>query len=427
MTVYTRQTQYSVKIMKSAKIPSLANEAWFTDRRFRAVMDALADAGGEARAVGGCVRDALLGVPVGDVDIATDLAPKDVCKAGESAGLGVHPTGIDHGTVSLVAGPDGDRKVFEVTTLRVDVETYGRHARVAFTSDWAADARRRDFTMNALYCDARGMVHDMVDGYDDIVSRTVRFVGKPENRIHEDYLRILRFYRFHASIGEGMPDTGGRSACRKAKTGLDELSRERVRQEFFKLLCAPGAAETVRLMEDDGVLAHVLASSPSFSNLEKLIAIATQNQIFCGAVFRLAALFPEMDTSDARKALVLTNEELRRLKNLTLAPTVSPRFRLPELDRLLYWFGNETIIHATLLAWVNSPSEPNDENWRNVLKRAQNWLRPQFPLTGNDLRDVGIEQGPELGKQLQALEDWWVAAEFQPNRAALLNRLISTK
>lgn len=409
--------------MAAPEIPSLANEDWIKDVRFKTVMEALRKAGGEALAVGGCVRDALLGQAASDIDVATTLTPDAVVKAGTKAGLGVHLTGEEHGTITLVAGPEGERKAFEVTTLRVDSETFGRHARVSFTAGWQEDAQRRDFTMNALYCDANGNVHDLVGGYKDLRARTVRFVGTPENRIQEDYLRILRFYRFHARFGEGAPDTAGRAACKMARAGLDTLSRERMRQEFFKLLVAPGAVSTILLMEEDGVLAHILPGAASVSALENLAALELSQNNVCDPFLRLMALYPNLDAAIARTALVLTNDEMKRLKAVASAPPVSPRFRPAELDRLLYWFGNDTIIAALLLAWAGSSDAPDDEAWRVSLVQAQNWVRPEFPLSGNDLQALGIEEGPELGKQLQALEDYWVAAEFVPERDVLLARL----
>src|SRR5690348_14270305 len=247
-------------------LPSLAHEVWLTDAALRRVFAALAAAGGEARVAGGAVRNTLLGEPVSDVDIATTLTPDRIMAAGKKAGLGVHPTGIDHGTITLVAGG----KPFEVTTLRVDVETFGRKARVAFTDDWEADARRRDFTMNALYCSADGEIYDPTKGYPDILRKKVRFVGEPAARIKEDYLRILRFFRFHARYGHGAPDAKGLAACIRFKGKLKELSSERIRQELFKLLEAKRASETIKLMAARNVLKVLFAPVTDLGGLTRM-------------------------------------------------------------------------------------------------------------------------------------------------------------
>src|SRR6476660_4026477 len=249
--------------------PSLSSEAWLRDPALRRVFAALEAEGGEARVAGGAVRNALLGEPVTDIDIATTLTPERIVRAGEKARLGVHPTGIDHGTITLVV----IGKPFEVTTLRVDVETFGRKERVAFTDDWEADAKRRDFTMNALYCSADGKIHDPAIGYPDILRKRVRFVGSPAERIKEDHLRILRFFRFHARYGAGAPDGEGLAACIRYKSKLHALSRERIRQELFKLLEAKRASETVRLMAAHNVLKVLFAHASDLIMLGRMAKI----------------------------------------------------------------------------------------------------------------------------------------------------------
>ncbi|MGI9482295.1 MAG: CCA tRNA nucleotidyltransferase [Hyphomicrobiales bacterium] len=405
------------------KLPSLAGRDWLEDARFQAVVKALEAAGGEARAVGGCVRDALLGEPAGDIDIATTLSPEAVMEAGKKAGLGAHPTGIDHGSVTLVSGPEGAHVPYEVTTLRVDEETYGRHAKVAFTSDWEADARRRDFTMNALYCGADGTVFDPVGGYGDIVTRTVRFVGNPAHRIKEDYLRILRFFRFHARFGKGQPEENARAACRQARSELDGLSRERIRQEFFKLLAAKGGPATIHLMNDDGVLEHVLNGKISVQALEKLGEIDAARKGCSDALLRLAVLYGQVGASEAREAFVLTNSETVRLRNLRSAPQVTPNFRVEERERLLYWFGAQTFSDSILASWACSDAPANNADWFGLLNLAGSWVQPEFPLSGEDLLENGIEEGPRLGEILQTIEDWWVAGGFTASRDDLLKRL----
>ena len=242
----------------SCEPPNLAGADWLTRPQTRAVLAALAAKGFAARAVGGAVRNALLGRTVGDIDIATSARPEEVIAAARAAGLAAVPTGIDHGTVTVIA----DQVPYEVTTLRRDVATDGRHATVAFTDDWEADARRRDFTLNALYCDAEGQVFDPLGGYPDLVAQRVRFIGDAHERIREDYLRILRFFRFTAEYAAGPPDAAGLAACVSEREGLTRLSAERVRQELLRLLVAPRAAELVRAMQDYGILALVLPAAP---------------------------------------------------------------------------------------------------------------------------------------------------------------------
>src|SRR5215510_13333631 len=241
-----------------SELPSLAGADWLTRADTLAVFDALAARGYAARAVGGAVRNALLGRPVIDVDIATPAHPDEVIAAARAAGLAAQPTGIAHGTVTVIAG----HVAHEVTTLREDVEAHGRHATVAFTDDWAADARRRDFTINALYCNADGEVFDPLGGRGDVAAHRVRFIGQARERIREDYLRILRFFRLTAEYGAGAPDAEGLAACVLERDGLQRLSAERIRQELLRLLVAPRAAELVGSMLDYGLLPLVLSAAP---------------------------------------------------------------------------------------------------------------------------------------------------------------------
>jgi poly(A) polymerase len=233
--------------MPKRELPSLHDQAWLNEPRLQEVLRVL-NASGETRVAGGAVRNALLGVAVADVDVATVLLPEEVMTAAKAAGFGVHPTGLDHGTITITC----KKAAFEVTTLRRDIETDGRHAVVSFTTNWAEDAARRDFTINAMYCDAAGKIYDYTKGYADIQKRKVKFVGVPEERIAEDYLRILRFFRFHAWYGKNAPDKEGLQACIKLRSGLKKLSVERVRQELFKLLAAPNAVKTLQLMATNG-------------------------------------------------------------------------------------------------------------------------------------------------------------------------------
>ncbi len=307
----------------SGKLPSLAGSDWLVRPETRAVFAALAAGGFEARAVGGAVRNALLGLPVVDIDIATPARPDEIIAAAKAAGLAAVPTGIAHGTVTVIA----NHVPHQVTTLREDVETHGRHATVAFTDDWAADARRRDFTLNALYCSAEGEVFDPLSGYADLAARRVRFIGDARERIREDYLRILRFFRLTAEYGQGSPDAEGLTACVREREGLARLSAERVREELMRLLVARRGPELVRAMFDYGLLALVLASAPRPSLLDRLAAVEAALGLGADAILRLAALAVEVaeDADRLRDRLRLSNEEHARLSRLGMrVPRMGP-------------------------------------------------------------------------------------------------------
>jgi poly(A) polymerase len=270
---------------------SLAGAAWLLRPETQVVLGALASAGHDARIVGGAVRNALLGEPVTDIDIATTATPDEVTAAARAAGLGAVPTGLAHGTVTVIA----DGVPFEVTTLREDVETFGRHARVAFTADWAADARRRDFTINALYCDRDGNVSDPLGGLDDLAARRVRFIGDARERIREDALRILRFFRFNAQYAHDVPDPDGLAACAAERARLAHLSAERVRAELLKLLAAPGAAPAIAVMFTHGFIVDVLGRAPRIGLLERLVALDAAAQRTADPLLRLSVLAVAVD------------------------------------------------------------------------------------------------------------------------------------
>jgi len=397
--------------------PSLAGEAWLRDKVLRRVFAAIEAAGGEARVAGGAVRNALLGEPVTEIDIATTLTPERIVSAGEKARLGVHPTGIDHGTVTLVIGG----KPFEVTTLRVDVETFGRKARVAFTDDWETDARRRDFTMNALYCSIGGEIYDPTKGYADILRKRVRFVGSPAERIKEDHLRILRFFRFHARYGAGAPDGKGLAACVRHKGKLRALSSERIRQELFKLLEAKRASETVRLMAAKNIFKVLFAHVRDLSALGRMAKIDMAHGLKPDALLRLV-LVAKAPLS-LRENLRLTNAEMRRLE--AIANHVQPKPELRERERrvVLYQLGAETWRDMVRLGWAESKDPLLSRKWRELLAFADRWPIPRFPLTGQDLIAQGFKPGPVLGRELARLEDWWIASDFQDGKDSLLRKL----
>ena len=371
------------------------------------VLAVLNSDGGEARIAGGAVRNALLGVAVADIDVATTLAPQEVVSRCEAQEFAVHPTGIEHGTVTVVNSHMG----FEVTTLRRDVTTDGRRATVAFTDDWAEDASRRDFTMNALYCDSAGKIYDYTDGYGDILKRRVRFVGLPSRRIREDYLRILRFFRFHAHYGKGAPDAAGLASCARLRRGISGLSAERIRHELFKLLVAPRAVDTLKIMAEARILGFVLAFEPNWRVIGRLPP---------DAVLRLAVLSASPLT--LQEKLRLSNGDAKRLRAIVEAPKLTPDFRPQERRRVLYHLGAQAYSDAVRMAWAQSRASTDAPDWRALLALAEQWPVPKFPVTGKDLQAIGLAPGPAMGETLRVLEDWWIASDFKPTRDALLAR-----
>jgi poly(A) polymerase len=412
---------------RSPQPPSLAGADWLSDARLQRVLAALAVDGGEARVAGGAVRNALLDEPVSDMDVATTEVPARVIELARRAGLEVHPTGLDHGTVTVVARDgDGDGpNAFEVTTLRIDVETFGRHAQVAFTDDWTADARRRDFTMNALYCDGAGTVFDPVGGYPDILERRVRFVGEPDERIREDFLRILRFFRFEARYGHGDPDADGLAACVALQEGLQTLSAERVRQEMLKLLVAPLAVPVLRVMVETGIAGRVLPTGHDLARVARMAEIDAQQRLEPDAVLRLAAIAlggPD-DAATLRRSLRLSNAEYGRLQHLAHSVPPTPGLRGNERRVMLYQSGSQGFHDAVRFAWSVNNSAFTPADWAELLRLPENWAVPRFPVSGADLATHGVPAGPEMGRLLKRLEDWWMAAGFPEDKQAVLEQL----
>jgi poly(A) polymerase len=406
----------------SGKPPSLAGSDWLESAETRAVFAALAARGFEARAVGGAVRNALLRRPVVDIDIATPARPEEVIAAAKAAGLTAVPTGIAHGTVTVVA----NHVPFEVTTLREDVETHGRHATVAFTGDWAADARRRDFTLNALYCGADGEVFDPLSGYADLADRRVRFIGEARARIREDYLRILRFFRLTAEHGAGAPDTEGLTACVREREGLARLSHERVRSELLRLLVAPRGPELVRWMLGYGLLTLVLPATPRPGLLDRLAAIEAGLGFAADGILRLAALAVEVaeDADRLRDCLRLSNDDHARLEHAGARAAALGTVESEQAARAdLYAVGTAAYRDHTLLAWARSGADPDAPLWRDRYALPERWQPPRFPLKGDDVMALGVPAGPRMGKLLREVEAWWVGGDFKADEAALRAKL----
>ncbi|ARQ11152.1 poly(A) polymerase domain-containing protein [Rhizobium etli] len=409
----------------------IADQAWFRDPALARVLALLNADEGEGRVVGGAVRNSLMGLPVSDIDIATTLTPQIVLERAAAAGLKAVPTGLQHGTVTLVV----DGKPFEVTTLRTDIETDGRHAKVAFSTDWKADAERRDLTINALYADADGEVVDLVGGLADIEKRNIRFIGDASTRIAEDHLRILRFFRFFAYYGSGRPDAEGLKACAAARSKIKTLSAERVWSELRKLLGAADPGRALLWMRQVAVLTEILPESerwgidaiPSLVATEKALGWAPD------PLLRLAAIVPpEAARLEALAArLKLSNAEAATLKAWATAAPVNDEISPAAFERLLYRNGTDGIMTRLKLALAVARGKAEGDLGEmarsarlcKLMDRAANWKKPQFPLNGGDVLAAGVASGPRVGELLAVLENQWVEENFTSDRTALLARL----
>jgi poly(A) polymerase len=397
--------------------PLLADAPWLTSGGTARVLQLLNANGEEARVVGGAVRNALLELPPGDIDIATTALPEEVMRRAKSAGIKSVPTGIDHGTITLVI----DGHPYEVTTLREDTETFGRKAKVAFGRDWVRDAERRDFSMNGLSVDANGVVHDYVGGLADVAARRVRFIGDPDQRIAEDYLRILRFFRIHAAFGEGEPDRDGYLACIRGRDGLASLSAERVRMEMLKLLVAGGAAAAAAAMADGGLLQSLIGGVAYTGPLSTMIAIERELGLPANATRRLAALTVAV-TEDAKRVaarLRLSNAEAKALDSMGHRWWRFAARDEANARRLLYRLGAERYHDRVLLAWARGGGDVSSVRWSDLAELPERWTPPKFPLKAADFIARGMAEGPALGHALTLAEDAWLAADFPLDEAAL--------
>ncbi len=398
----------------------LADAGWLKQGEVARLLSLLDRDGEEARVVGGAVRNELLRLPVGEIDVATTALPEEVMRRVAAAGGKAIPTGIEHGTVTAIIG----HRPIEVTTLRQDVETFGRKARVAFGRDWRADAERRDFTINALSVTAAGELYDYVGGRDDIAARRVRFIGEPQRRIEEDYLRILRFFRFHANFGEGAPDSAALHACIVARAGLDALSRERVRAELLKLLLAPRATATLAIMAECGLLGTILAGVAYLASFENLVKAEAALDAEPDAVRRLGAIgvWVKEDAERLTFRLRLSGAESERLFGLEGWWRVAAHSDAQPSRALLYRLGPQSFVDRALIAWARSDAGVADDNWRQLARLPQHWGAPDFPLKAADLMKRGIQAGPALGNALRAAETAWIAADF-PAEHSILNEI----
>ena len=433
---------------------------WIRAPATRAVIDALMAGGDDVRFVGGCVRDALLRRESRDIDIGTPVEPEQVLALLERSGIETRtvPRGIEHGTVTALAG--GNR--YEITTLRRDERTDGRHAEVAFTDDWREDAARRDFTINAMSAAPDGTLYDYFGGQQDLAAGRVHFVGDPATRIAEDHLRLLRFFRFYAWYGRGEPDAAALAACKDAANAIPSLSGERVRDEMMELLWAPNPVPTLDSMQEAGVLSLLLPEAQSTERLARLLEI--EWKLFdLDPLRRLAALIAGTDASAAREIAVrwrLSRDKGAILTGLFSVPErlaspiadtdatvaakrwrfatddgarleelATPEFALvPNLDHqsqrcLIYQLGSGRFRDLVLLTWAAEMEGDSEVAWRAMLETAESWKPSMLPVTGADVLECDVEEGPEVGRLLRAVEDWWIERDFAPDRAALLDRL----
>ncbi|MGA9794220.1 MAG: CCA tRNA nucleotidyltransferase [Rhizomicrobium sp.] len=391
---------------------------WMHAPETRAVLEAL----GDARFVGGVVRNALIGRPVSDIDIATPLTPDEVTRKLQAAKIRAVPTGIEHGTITaLVNG-----KSYEVTTLRRDVSTDGRRAVVAFTKEWKEDSQRRDFTFNALYAEVGGEIFDYHNGIEDLKAGRVRFIGDAGARIREDYLRILRLFRFHAWYGKGEIDAEALRASAAEKAGLAKLSGERIAKEMLKLLEAGDPVRMLRTMAASGILSEVLPADLQIARLERLVAIDSNNFFTPDPLLRLAALLP--GDANAARAIAnrwkLSNAYRERLEDIAGGrEKIVSYLSIREVRKLLYRIGVQRFKDRAALKWAQDPRESNAIQWRALLAIGDAWVRPVFPLTGANVMTAGVPQGPLVGEILAEVEEWWIESDFIEDEFSIAERL----
>lgn len=412
-------------------IATLAGRAeWLANSDLQRLLAVLSEGGEEARVAGGAVRNALLGEPVADVDIATTTAPEETIRRARQAGFKTVPTGIEHGTVTVIASG----RPYEVTTLRADIETDGRRAKVVFGRDWKADAERRDFTINALYAKANGTIVDLVGGIEDIESRTLRFIGDAEKRIHEDYLRILRFFRFFAWYGSGRPDAEGLKACARLKDGLAQLSAERIWAELKKLLRARDPSRSLLWMRQAGVLTAVLPESEKWGidAIHGLVAAERDLDWTVDPLLRLEAIVPPdaIRMKALSQRLKLSRAEGERL--VGWAASATPKPDLPEgaFARMLYRSDLRAIEDRLKLALSGARGRALTDDkalieaggFSRLLSYLGKWKKPAFPMKGNDLLLLGVPTGRTLGDLLVRLENEWIDSGFLLSHDELTER-----
>ena len=365
----------------------------------------------EARFVGGCVREAMLGNSAHDIDIAVNTTPEIVTNVLEKAGIKVIPTGIDHGTLTVVI----DSQVFEVTSLRSDIKTDGRHAAVSFGASWFEDAQRRDFTINAMYLSINGTMYDPCDGQSDLERGNVKFIGQAAKRIQEDYLRILRFFRFHSRFGSKKFDQEAITAIRANLGGLNHISRERIRMELMKILVTENSKLALDMMQKTGVADVILSGGIELGDYSSITKLEAELGITPSHLRRLYIILPKsLELRNLAKQLRLTKKEQNWFTKVSTAIDDSAYTRPAHYQ--LYYFDTALAIDINMIAKANS--WVNELN--NIIAAAPSWSRPKLPITGNDLRSLA--SGKQIGALLKSVESWWVERRFQPNYDECLSR-----
>lgn len=411
--------------------PNFKQVAWLQKSDIQTLLRILSLDGEEARIVGGAVRNQLLEKPISDIDIATTCLPKQIIARVEEAGFKAIPTGVAFGTVTVLSQSCS----YEVTTLRSDIETDGRHAKVVFGRDWKKDAERRDFTINALYCDAAGHLYDDVGGLHDIASKTVRFIGVAEERIREDYLRILRFFRFFAWYGAGRPDVQGLKACVALKHGLQQLSSERIWAEMKKLLTAFDPTRALLWMRQSGILTRIFPETEKWG-IDAIHSLVKTEQTFGWKVdplLRLESLLPPdpIRLHEMAHRLRFSKMETMRLKEWATLDMISQNCSEHFVQKLIYFHGRPPVLDQLSLSvaaaygavWEKSEALQKAKNYLELYQLAQEWQIPTFPVRGKDLIKKGLVKGVFLGKKLKELEKIWVESGFLMDRDALLEKI----
>lgn len=389
------------------------------DKSIFKLFRAVENHGGTLRFVGGAVRDVIAKLPEHnfDLDLATDLSPEEVVEACEEKNLKTVPIGLKFGTVGVVIGD----KVVEVTSLRRDIVTDGRHAEVEFTSDWEADASRRDLTINAVYADEKGNVFDYYNGIDDIENGRVRFIGNALQRIREDYLRVLRFFRFYSIFGRGEIDNKALQACMECREELQQLAIERIRDEMSKLVMTPKAVETLKIMFDNGILEYILPTAKHLDCLAFLIELIQKHNIAPDAMRRLFVMYdPDEKLAENLSARLKFSKKQREMfirwavRNPELSEFVDPK----GLRKLLYTYGKEFCFNKLLLICALNKHEP--ENFDEIVKSINNWQIPEFSIKGKHILELGIEDNRKIGAILGKLEEMWIESDFKLSEKELL-------
>ena len=373
-----------------------------------------------SRIVGGYVRNYLRNIETKDIDIATKLNPDEVMELLSKEKIKTVPTGLSHGTVSAFIND----QIFEITTLRKDSNHDGRHADIEFTEDWKEDASRRDFTINAIYMNYNGEIYDPFDGVSDLNNRVVKFIGDPEKRIKEDYLRILRYYRF-LSIYNSSIDNKSRKLIQKNVDKIINLSSQRVHQEFFKILSNDYSGKIINLMKEDGILDLIFSNSVNLKTYDRIIDI--DNELFFDQdiLIKFATLVPNkiQKVSDL-KYFAFSNKK-KKIIDLLINPNneIKSYQSVKEVRAILYNFGIDNFTRLTRLYWAKDQKISNISQWRALLAMGQSWKVPKFPISAKDILLLGVSEGPLIGEVLSEVEDWWIESDFIDDKASLFERI----